>query len=250
LGWKHEQVVPKEMDTSNHLQGLALKNHLRRYYVSRDWIAAHLNGRRRPRILDLACGTGFGSEILAEVGEVVGVDISEESLEYATEHYKSANTSFRLGNADDPGFLESLGRFDAVVSLETVEHLDDHYGYMRWVRDVLSPDGAMVVSFPSTFTMDWAVPHHKRDISRAAARRMFDDCGFRVKYRFNQSDRLGMHHMLKEARTNPDVPAPPLSQWIKYYLRRPDHMLRRIFQMTAGSGILLAHQQYLLVPAR
>ncbi len=249
MGWKHEQVIPDEMDLSNQMQRLALRNHLERYHVSHDWIAAHFNGRK-PRILDLACGTGFGSEILADAGEVVGVDISEESLEYANRNYRDANTSFKLGNADDSKFLETLGEFDAVVSLETVEHLDNHYDYLKWVRKALRPGGALVVSFPCTFTMDWATPHHKRDISLRSARRMFDECGFRILKRFNQTDRLPMHHMLHEARTNPDIPAPPLSQWVKYYLRRPDHMLRRLFQMTAGGGLLLAHQQYLLEPVR
>jgi 2-polyprenyl-3-methyl-5-hydroxy-6-metoxy-1,4-benzoquinol methylase len=238
------------MDTANHMQMMALRNHLKRYYVSRDWIAqrfAHRNGNR-PRILDLACGTGFGSEILSGVGKVVGVDISSESLEYANQHYRNPNTSFIFGNADEREFRESLGEFDAVVSLETVEHLENHYDYLEWVNKSLRPGGVLIVSFPSTFTMDWAVPHHKRDISRRQAAQLFKECGFKVINKFNQGDKLPMHYMLKELNTNPDVPAPPLSQWVKYYLKRPDHMLRRIYQMTIGGGIKLAHQQYLLSP--
>ncbi|MBN2379214.1 class I SAM-dependent methyltransferase [candidate division WOR-3 bacterium] len=247
MGWKHEQVVPEEMDLSSRLHSVALRNHYERYYISRDWLAGRFNGGK-VRILDLACGTGFGSEVLSEVGEVVGVDISAESLEYANSRYKNGKVSFRQGNAEDAVFRQSLGKFDAVVSLETVEHLDDHYDYLRWVRATLRPGGALIVSFPSTFTMDWAIPHHKRDISKEAARKMFSDCGFKIVRTHNQSDRIGMHHMIKEARFNSDMPAPPLKQWIKYYLRRPDHALQRLLQMTAGGGILLAHQQYLLKP--
>jgi 2-polyprenyl-3-methyl-5-hydroxy-6-metoxy-1,4-benzoquinol methylase len=250
LNWNIERVIPKEMDiVSSQLQRLSLKNHLQRYHVACNWLAGHFNGRKI-RVLDLACGTGFGSEILSDVGKVVGVDISEKSVGYANRHYRNGNTSFKLGNADNKSFLESLGEFDAVVSLETIEHLEDHYAYLKWVNKALRPAGALVVSFPSTFTMDWAVPHHKRDISRSAARRLFAECGFEIVNRFNQGDHLPIRHMLSELRTTPDVPTPPLSQWVKYYLRRPDHLLRRIHQMTVGGGILLAHQQYLLEPIR
>ncbi|MEA3312203.1 MAG: class I SAM-dependent methyltransferase [candidate division WOR-3 bacterium] len=249
MEWHGEQVIPEAMDSSSEVQRLTLKVHFERYRMARDWLAGRFQGRRI-RLLDLACGTGFGSEILSDVGEVVGVDISEESVGYANSHYKNSNTSFKLGNADNKSFLEGLREFDAVVSLETIEHLADHYAYLKWVNKALRPGGALVVSFPSTFTMDWAVPHHKRDISRSAARRLFAECGFEIANRFNQGDRLPMRHMLSELRTNPDVPTPPLSQWVKYYFRHPDHMLRRIHQMTFGGGILLAHQQYLLEPIR
>ena len=151
-----------------------------------------MNGKKL-RILDLACGTGFGSEVLSEVGDVVGVDISQDSLDYANSNYRNERTTYILGNADDVSFLQSLGKFDAIISLETVEHLADHYEYLRWARQALNPEGVLILSFPSTFTMDWAVPHHKRDITRTQARRLFSDCGFDIKNRFNQADRLGMH---------------------------------------------------------
>lgn len=247
MGWKHEQVVPAEMDRKKYMQRMALRNHIERYKVAQAWLREHFNNRT-PHILDLACGTGFGSEILATLGSVVGVDIEPEGIEYAKKYYGKSNIRYIVGNADDADFLESLGAFDAVVSLETLEHLADHRSYLKWVRQALTSGGAVVVSFPQTFTMDWGIPHHKRDISRRAAARLFQECGFKTVERFTQSDRLPMHHMIKEARTNRDVPAPPFTQWAMYYLKRPDHMLRRLHQITMGGGILLAHQQYMLVP--
>jgi len=248
LDWNIERVVPKEMDiVSSEVQRLVLKYHLQRYHVARDWLGERFSWRQA-QILDIGCGTGFGSEILTEVGEVLGVDMDEDAIDYAERHYHNERTSFKVGNADDQRFLESLGEFDAVVSLETIEHLADHRAYLKWVNRSLRPGGVLIVSFPSTFTMDWAAPHHKRDISRAAARRLFRKCGFEIMKTFNQKDRWNMRHIIREARTNKKMSTPPLRQWIVYYLRRPDHMLRRIYQMTAGSGILFAHQQYLLEP--
>jgi len=249
LEWHGEQVIPEVMDSSSEIQRLTLEVHFERYHMAHDWLAGRFQGRRI-RLLDLACGTGYGSNILSGIGRVLGVDIDEKAVAYAKRRYKNVNTSFRTGNADDHSFLESLGEFDAVVSFATIEHLEDHYAYLRWVRSVLRPGGVFVVSFPSTFTRDWAAPHHKRDISRSAARRLFQNCGFKVMKKFYQIDRVGLHHIIREARTNKEMSKPPLRQWAAYYLRRPDHLLRRIHQMTVGGGILLAHQQYLLEPIR
>ncbi|MFW6128627.1 MAG: class I SAM-dependent methyltransferase [Candidatus Aminicenantaceae bacterium] len=249
MGWKHEHIVPEEMDLNSEIQRVALKNHLKRYHVSRKWISGYFNGNK-PLILDLACGTGFGSEILAEIGDVIGIDINEKSLEYAKTHYNKRNTKYIAGDADDINFRNKLVKFDAVVSLETIEHLKNHYSYLHWVKKSLYPGGLLIVSFPSTLTMDWAVPHHKRDISRREANRLFKEIGFKIIDTFDQADRIQLNHVFEERNTNPDVPAPPLSHWIKYYLKRPDHMFIRLFQIMAKNGILLAHQQYLLTPEK
>jgi len=248
LDWNIERVVPKQMDViSSEVQRLSLKNHLQRYHVARDWLGERFSGRQ-PRILDIGCGTGFGSEILAEVGEVLAVDMDEDAIGYAERNYHNERTSFKVGNADDQRFLESLGEFDAVVSLETIEHLKDHYRYLEWVKKALRPGGVFVVSFPSTFTMDWASPHHKRDISRSKAGRLFRDCGFEIIKRFRQDDRLDMRDVLFEVHYNKTMPAPPLGQWIRIYLRNPYLLALRLYQITIGGGILIAHQQYLLEP--
>ncbi|MFN2273116.1 MAG: methyltransferase domain-containing protein [Anaerolineae bacterium] len=230
------------------LQRILIKVHLERYHKAREWLVEHFQGRG-VRILDLACGTGYGSRLLASVGEVVGVDMDEEVVEHANRHYKTENTSFEVGNADDVNFLDHLGTFDVVVSLATIEHLEDHYRFLAWVKRILRPGGASIISCPSTFTRDWAAPHHRRDISCRAARRLFQKCGFEIVKAFHQRDRLSVRHILRELRTNEELPAPPLRHWIVYYLRRPDHLLMRAYQIVLGGGILFAHQQYLLFPS-
>jgi SAM-dependent methyltransferase len=230
------------------LQSILARVHLERYRMAHEWLAEHFGGRKA-RILDLACGTGYGSKLLSSVGEVLGVDLDSKVVAHANLHYKTADVSFEVGNADDGRFLDSLGAFDAVVSLATIEHLEDHHRFLAWVKKILRPGGAFVVSFPSTFTRDWAAPHHRRDISRRAARRLFRRCGFEIMRSFYQADRLNTRHIIQEVRTNKELPAPPLGQWIAYYLRRPDHLVRRAYQIIAGGGVLFAHQQYLLFPS-
>ena len=52
-----------------------------------------------------------------------------------------------------------------------------------------------------------------------------------------------------ETSANHDLPVPPLGQWVRYYLGHPHHFLVRMYQITAGPGILFSGQQYLLRPA-
>ena len=248
LDWHGERVVPKAMDTSSEVQRMTIKMYFERYYKVYDWLTEHFQDRE-VRLLDLACGTGYGSRIFSKVGEVLGVDIDKNVVEHARDHYKTVNTSFMVGSADDRSFLESLGKFDAVISLATIEHICDHRAYLKWVNRSLRPGGVLIVSFPSTFTMDYAAPHHRRDISRRAARRLFRECGFDIIETFYQRELVDMRYVIREARTNKKMAAPPLRYWLGYYLRRPDHLIRRIYQMTAGSGILFEHQQYLLTPS-
>lgn len=238
------QVFLETMDVSSVLQSMTIRVHLERYQNAYKWFTNHFDGKKI-RILDLACGSGYGTNILSGIGETVGVDIDEKVLKYARKKYSNGKTKFIVGSGDDMEFLRNLGKFDAVTSFATIEHLDYHKRFLRWVKSVLHSEGLFVASFPSTFTMDWAVPHHKRDISRSQARQLFAETGFKIIKRYYQNDRVNLHHIIRD--TNQMV-VPPLRQWVKYYLKRPDHLIRRFYQITLGGGVLFAHQQYLLEP--
>jgi len=242
-----ERVYPDEMDTSREIQRIIKDVFLRRYGLARDWFKEHF-GKRRLKILDIACGSGFGSAILSELGETMGVDIDSESIEYAKTHYQNGGVKFLSGNADDPAFLDSLGRFDAIMSSGTIEHLSDPISFLSWIKKALNPGGICVLAFPSTFTMDWAAPHHKRDIKPNQAIEMFSTCGFKIERRFIEGHHLRLKDLRQETHENPELPVPPLKQWIAYYLGHPHHFAVRMYQITLGKGVLFQDQEYLLAP--
>lgn len=99
-----ERVYPDEMDSSREIQRIIKEVFLRRYRLARDWLREHF-GNRKIRIIDIASGSGFGSAILSELGETLGVDIDPESIEYANKHYRNGQLRFLIGDADDPAFL-------------------------------------------------------------------------------------------------------------------------------------------------
>jgi SAM-dependent methyltransferase len=90
----------------------------RRHLVVYEWIAARVAGLR---VVDMACGEGYGADVLARSAQsVVGVDANPEAHEHARLRYRRANLRFERELVD--GFSEPV---DAVVFLQTVEHLTD-----------------------------------------------------------------------------------------------------------------------------
>ena len=117
--------------------------HLHRYYIARE----HAIGKR---VLDVASGAGYGSDLLAEVAlEVVGLDCSEIAVQYASETYVRPNLSFLRGDAEKLPF--GAGSFDLVTSFETLEHLssEDQESFLNDVMRVLSADGLFLMSTPN-----------------------------------------------------------------------------------------------------
>ncbi len=244
-----ERVYPREMSTASDLETMMKDMHLRRYRFACAWLRRHLGGRPA-RIADIACGSGYGSEMLADLGTVVGADIDAEAVAYARSHYAGPRTSFVVGDADDPAFLASLGTFDAVVTSATVEHVGDAERFLRWIRGALRPGGACVACFPAAFTMDWAAPHHKRDLSLAGAERLFARVGLHPIERHHETYRVPLAQIRAEIRANKGIPVPALGKWVRYYLGHPHHFARRMWQISPlGGGILFGDQDYLLVPA-
>ena len=80
---------------------------------------------RGRKVLDAACGEGYGSAMLARsAASVTGVDISEASIEHARRRYRAPHLEFRSADCLNLPFDDDS--FDSIVSFETLEHLADH----------------------------------------------------------------------------------------------------------------------------
>jgi SAM-dependent methyltransferase len=134
---------------------------------------------RRPRILDVGCGTGANLKTLAEFGDAEGVDISEDALQFCRERGLS---NVKLGAAEALPYED--GAFDLVTALDVVEHLDDDVGGLREMRRVLRPGGRVLIFVP-TFMWLWGVQddvsHHRRRYTLPELRRALAEAGFEVE---------------------------------------------------------------------
>ena len=95
---------------------------------------------RRPRILDVGCGTGANLLMLSEYGDAEGVDVSEDALAFCRER---GLEKVKLGAAEELPYED--GTFDLVTALDVVEHLDDDLGGLREMRRVLRPGGRVLL---------------------------------------------------------------------------------------------------------
>ncbi len=106
---------------------------------------------RRPRILDVGCGTGANLEMLQKFGEAEGVDISEDALAFCRER---GLPRVRQGAAESLPFEDAT--FDLVTALDVVEHLDDDTAGLREIRRVLRREGRALLFVPA-FMFLWGV---------------------------------------------------------------------------------------------
>ncbi len=112
-------VPPLELTGERTLPDVPEENYwFRRHLVVYQWIAARVGGLR---VIDMACGEGYGSNVLAgSAASVVGVDANPEAHAHARARYRRANLRF------ERDLIETFSEpADAVVFLQTIEHLQD-----------------------------------------------------------------------------------------------------------------------------
>lgn len=141
--------------------GLEASIHLARYALVRELC-------KGKSILDLACGEGYGSRLLAEWGaaRVVGVDVSRDAIEQARALFATPRVDYRLADANALMNLFPEERFDLIVSLETIEHVEAPEQLLRDFQRLLKPGGVLALSCPN----DWwyypsaqeSNPYHRR----------------------------------------------------------------------------------------
>lgn len=134
---------------------------------------------RRPRILDVGCGTGANLLMLSEYGDAEGVDISEDALAFCRER---GLNKVKHGAAEELPYEDCA--FDLVTALDVVEHIDDDVASLREMRRVLRPDGRVLLFVP-TFMFLWGlqddVSNHRRRYRLPELHRVLEQAGFEVE---------------------------------------------------------------------
>ncbi len=118
-----------------------------RHLAVYEWIAGQVGGLR---VVDMACGEGYGADVLARAGaaEVVGVDANLEAHEHARLRYVRDNLRFvrtMVELYDAP--------CDALVFLQTIEHVQDPGAVLARFRELVGPGGVVYVSTPNVLTL-------------------------------------------------------------------------------------------------
>ncbi len=137
-----ERVIPEVMNPKNG----HLLEHVARYEFAKSYC--------RGRVLDIACGVGYGIDILLDgpqeekITEIVGLDVCQESIEYAKHMYGFLKATFYQQDISEENLYKKYGTFDTIISMETIEHLQDDYGFIDNLTKLLKDDGTLIISTP------------------------------------------------------------------------------------------------------
>ena len=188
-------VPPLSLTGERTLPDVPEENYwFRRHLAVYEWIAARAHGRR---VVDLACGEGYGSAVLARTAaSVVGVDANPEAFEHARLKYTNERVRF------ERNMLEIwTGDVDCVVFLQTIEHVQDPDAVMAHMRELIGPAGVAYVSTPNVLTLApkgaerSGNPWHVREYRAAEYRAL-------CERHFGSVDLLGLFHARSCARTS------------------------------------------------
>jgi SAM-dependent methyltransferase len=185
-----EGVPPLALTGERTLPDVPEENYwYRRHLVVYEWIAERVGGLR---VIDMACGEGYGTDVLARTAAAaVGVDANPEAHEHARLRYRRANLRFVCDLVDS--FAEQA---DAVVFLQTIEHLQDPAAVLEHFRSLVGGDGSVYVSTPNVLTLApkgaprSGNPWHVYEYRRAEFERL-------CRERFSSVELYGLFHARK-----------------------------------------------------
>jgi ubiquinone/menaquinone biosynthesis C-methylase UbiE len=155
LKWTGERLVTAVDDET-------VTEHLHRYKFALDFC-------KGKSVIDIACGEGYGSALLAGIaGDVTGVDIDDAVIKFANEKYSKSNLRYLHGNASAIPCPDAST--DVVVSFETIEHHDQHQEMMKEIKRVLKPEGILIISTPErkyySEERNYKNPFHVKELNR------------------------------------------------------------------------------------
>lgn len=153
LDFTGERLVPG-------VYGKIAVEHLHRYAICLDFV-------KGKKVLDIASGEGYGSNLLSKYAQkVIGVDISQNAVDHANNKYSSKNLRFQVGSVLDIPCEPEV--FDVVVSFETLEHISDHRKMIAEVKRALKSDGLLIISTPEKSVYsdqaNYSNPYHEKEL--------------------------------------------------------------------------------------
>jgi SAM-dependent methyltransferase len=212
-----ERITPRDLTDGEATGADTLVIHLARYDFASHYI-------RPGRLLDVACGVGYGTHLLASRRDdikCVGADIASDAIATARNIYSHPRAEFVV--ADAMNFSDPDG-FGTIVSLETIEHLPEPQAFVDRLVTLLRPGGRLIASVPSTPSVD-ANPHHMHD---------FTEDSFRALFRPHRLDEIACLRIAQ-----PYAPVPVLRReearavdirrnLLSYYASNPRRLVRRL----------------------
>jgi SAM-dependent methyltransferase len=151
-------------------EGQIVCEHLHRYAVAFQYISDK-------DVLDIACGEGYGSNLLSKKAKsVIGVDISELAIAHAKAKYIRNNLKYLHGSCTAIPLPDQS--IDVAVSFETIEHFVEHDKFLRELKRIMRPDGVLIISSPDKVkdngSGQGSNPFHLKELTHLEFRRLIE----------------------------------------------------------------------------
>ncbi len=169
-------------------------SHLARYQFALNYVFEN------NKILDVPCGSGYGTKLLSLKGaEVKGVDISKKAIGHAKEFFSDDKNSFIVGDMEKLNeVLPENGNFDVIVSFEGIEHIKNAEIFLDEIKRLLKKDGRFIISTPRK---PHGSPYHFKEY-------LLDEFKTLLETRFDVKKMFGQIYTdifdLNERNVNPD----------------------------------------------
>ncbi|AFZ03540.1 methyltransferase domain-containing protein [Calothrix sp. PCC 6303] len=172
------------------------------------FVAPFIQGKR---VLDVSCGSGYGTQYLALQGatQVVGVDIDQESIEFAQKFHQHPAITYIQSDAHHIQELADAS-FDVVISFETVEHVERPRDFLFELKRLLKADGQAFISCPNDYRVSpWISEFHLHKFRFSEFRDLMVSI-------FGETVFLGQHHTLASCLFKPTITSEKFSQFEAY----------------------------------
>lgn len=163
-------------------------DHLQRYDYFKDFYKDKI-------ILDAACGSGYGSEIMIKNGakKVIGIDVDKNIIEKNKKKYHYSNLEFYELACENIRDLKVS--FDLIVSFETIEHLKSPDEFIKQTYQVLNKDGLLIISSPNVKRFSAYLPeqtneYHLHEFDFDELKQLLIKENFKIIQSYHQSESL------------------------------------------------------------
>lgn len=171
----------------------AAMDHRERYHLALKYI------KQGNTVLDAACGVGYGTYYLANNSNcesIIALDISDHALNWAHTYFESTKISYFKVNMEEE-FVEKLPlrKFDVITCFETIEHMREDKTFLKRLKDLLKPDGTLLISAPNEdiiphernpFYENGKNPFHFRHYTSLEFEALMKECGLFIKEYYTQ----------------------------------------------------------------
>ncbi|HMU45076.1 MAG TPA: class I SAM-dependent methyltransferase [Chitinophagaceae bacterium] len=215
-----ERIYPDQMQQSNGAdEKKTLQLHIERYEYAGRMLSPGI-------VADVACGSGYGSHLLAtqfdqQVAKIIALDKSEEAIAYAKTRYNNPKINFAVSDV----MANYVEKPNTIISLETIEHLENPQQFiLHWAMQ-LQPGGRFIASVPVTPSVD-ANPFHYQDFTAASFKSIFLKIGLQEIDSFIQKQRYNPIHLIFKRKTAGHRSI--RRNLIGYYFKNPGKFFLRI----------------------